>query len=406
MLYDKPIEQITFDDITAFCTERRRESIHLDYKREIDSSIARTIAAMANTWGGLILVGVDEDDSRPRLPVAGIAYEEHLRERVNDIILGNITPPVFPEIQICRSTDNQRALIVVRVAQSNLTPHAIRGNTRVYLRTDTSNQPEELATVDRILWLVDRRQRSASLKEMFYQRADERWISLCAGAGVTARHGELIFGMSPLYPFESLVAYRRLLQEIPNAITARGWSGSSFPPEAVRVVMVPGKDGAVAFLRREHSDYVAYEEINEYGFFYHREDIVMSERPEQGAISHRIYLHTILMRLDLFLEAMGRFYEIIGYWGQLALTVTLHHDGSVVFINLPAPRNHYRIENETPRPVDHNMEFHREFTTVSLREQRSEIIASLISEIGWAAGFPHITVDSVKVLLRENGRAA
>ncbi|GAJ01553.1 unnamed protein product, partial [marine sediment metagenome] len=39
------------------------------------------------------------------------------------------------------------------------TPHAIRGNTRVYIRTDTSNEPEELATVDKVLWLLDKRER-------------------------------------------------------------------------------------------------------------------------------------------------------------------------------------------------------------------------------------------------------
>src|SRR5271157_5965668 len=100
MLYTKTIERITFEDVVNFCAERHRESIHLDYKREIDNSLAKTIAAMANTWGGLILVGVEDDDSRPMLPVEGMYYQERLRERINNIILGNITPPVFPEIQI------------------------------------------------------------------------------------------------------------------------------------------------------------------------------------------------------------------------------------------------------------------------------------------------------------------
>ena len=130
MLYTKGIEKITHQDVLDFCNERYRESIHLDYKVKIDNSLVKTIAAMANTWGGLIIMGVDEVDSKPKLPVEGLEYREHLREQINNLILGNIMPPIFPEIQVCQSEEGNRALIVVRVFQSDLTPHAIRGNTK------------------------------------------------------------------------------------------------------------------------------------------------------------------------------------------------------------------------------------------------------------------------------------
>ena len=90
MLYTKEIKKITFQDIVDFCKEKHRETIHLDYKQEIDSSLAKTIAAMANTWGGVIVIGVEDEDSKPKLPVKGILYKEHLREQINNIILGNI----------------------------------------------------------------------------------------------------------------------------------------------------------------------------------------------------------------------------------------------------------------------------------------------------------------------------
>jgi len=70
MLYTKTIERITFEDVVNFCAERHRESTYLDYKRQIDNSLAKTIAAMANTWGGLVIIGVEDEDSRPRHPVA------------------------------------------------------------------------------------------------------------------------------------------------------------------------------------------------------------------------------------------------------------------------------------------------------------------------------------------------
>lgn len=103
MLYTKEIEKITFQDVIGFCNEKYRETVHLDYKQDIGSSLAKTIAAMANTWGGLSIIGVEDEDSRPKLPVKGIPYREHLREQINNIVLSNIMPPVFPEIQVCSS---------------------------------------------------------------------------------------------------------------------------------------------------------------------------------------------------------------------------------------------------------------------------------------------------------------
>jgi len=94
MIFTKDIEKISFADVVAFCEQRSRENINLDYKKEIDASLTKTIAAMANTWGGMIIIGVEDEDSMSKLPVEGISYEEHLRERINnlgssDILVGN-----------------------------------------------------------------------------------------------------------------------------------------------------------------------------------------------------------------------------------------------------------------------------------------------------------------------------
>src|SRR3989344_7773262 len=210
MLYTKDIEKITFQDVLDFCNQKYRETIHLDYKQEINSGLAKTIAAMANTWGGLIIIGVEDEDSTPKLPIKGIEYKEHLREQINNIVLGNIMPPVFPEIQICPDEKNKKALIVIRVPQSNHSPHAIRSNTRIYIRTDTSNEPEEFATIDRILWLVDRRKKSTELKDGFYETAEKRFNTLCKKDGVVIQHTDAIFSICPPYPFEALIDYRKL----------------------------------------------------------------------------------------------------------------------------------------------------------------------------------------------------
>lgn len=102
---------------------------------------------------------------------------------------------MFPEVQVCPSDDQTTAFIVIRIPQSQLMPHAIRGNTQVYVRTDISNEPEELATLDRVRWLTDRRQRSQELEQTILSRSAARFHTLCERAGITLARGEVAFSM-------------------------------------------------------------------------------------------------------------------------------------------------------------------------------------------------------------------
>lgn len=64
------------------------EGVMLEYKESLSSSIAREIAAFANTAGGRILLGVRDDGT-----VKGIADTNELRARIQDIAR-NCDPPV------------------------------------------------------------------------------------------------------------------------------------------------------------------------------------------------------------------------------------------------------------------------------------------------------------------------
>ena len=72
MLYTKPITEILWDDVEAFCQQRVPEGTYLDYKQDFPKHLQKTIAAMANTLGGVILIGVAEDaEGKPVTPVNG-----------------------------------------------------------------------------------------------------------------------------------------------------------------------------------------------------------------------------------------------------------------------------------------------------------------------------------------------
>ena len=60
MIYTTPIDNITWSAVEEFCAQGIAEGTYLDYKVEFPTELARTIAAMANTLGGVVLIGVEE----------------------------------------------------------------------------------------------------------------------------------------------------------------------------------------------------------------------------------------------------------------------------------------------------------------------------------------------------------
>jgi len=399
MIYTKKIEEITYKDIVDFCNEQIRENISLDYKEAVDSSLAKTIAAMANTWGGLIIIGAEDNDSKPKLPLKGIELKEHLREQVNNIVLGNITPPVFPEIQVCSSDDGKTELIVIRVPQSNTTPHAIRGNTKVYIRTDTSNEPEELATVDRVLWLVNRREKSVELKNNFFDKSQSRLQKL-TGKKVPIEHADIIMSASPLYPYEVMIDYRKLRNGILEQIKTNGF-GQSFPVNVHYASFEPTQNGSYSLIYKQETGFVSYEEVNHYGFFYHRADMARSKKLDDVKIQHLCFQISILVDIDLFLQSMEKFYSILGYWGFIEIRVVLNNIGEVSFTDLPAPRGKYKIENELRTPIDNNLFINKEVSFKDLSEKRMELVISIFTELAWAIGFPWIDEAKIKELFEK-----
>lgn len=178
MLYTKNVSEISWQDVEDFCQQQIPEGVFLDYKENFPAHLDRTIAAMANTLGGIILIGVKANaQNKPQLPLAGVPLAPGLSERVTQTILTNLTPPVFPEIAVCENVSKTHAVIVIRIPQSHQAPHAITHNTDVYLRTADRNQPEARASLDKIEWLKDHRSKSAELRSVLYQRAIERAAS-------------------------------------------------------------------------------------------------------------------------------------------------------------------------------------------------------------------------------------
>lgn len=207
-LWHKPVSEITFADIDEFCRTMQAEGARLDYKGiAFPKDLAKTIAAFANTMGGLIILGIDADKSTNQPiwpPKQGYPTEAGLSERVVQVAQDGIYPPVRVAVSNVIQNDYLAGtvLLVIRIHESREAPHAIEKNRKVYVyeRTDNKNEPYELADMQRIEQLLRRRNvladaREAELQKNLYRAERHMHPSACPIKWMS---------ISPVYPWREI----------------------------------------------------------------------------------------------------------------------------------------------------------------------------------------------------------
>ncbi len=381
MLYTKLINEITWGDIENFCNQRITEGLHLDYKRDFPRRLEKTISAMANTFGGIILIGVKEDDqSKPVVPVAGINFERGLSERVWNIILSNITPIVLPEITVCNNQDDTKACVLIRINQSHQAPHAISGNEKVYLRTGNVNTPEKTANLGEIEWLQNQRKKSVTLRESIIENANERFKYYFKNkTGQTDIIGQFTLSICPLFPKEML-ATPADLNCIYNNIRERNRKYAVPLPEHRRRGIIVQNGSILSKINDQNNSY--HTELNSFGLYFYTETNLISN-PEHDQDDHHILLireSDILGHADLFLDSAEKFYNYLKYRGSLQFNASLNEIRQISFAE------YWGNENQLHPTPDKNMFYSREIPRPPVNEQKIDILFQLIQKIHWTFG--------------------
>ncbi len=219
MFFNKPIHDLTFDDVVEFCKRQIPEGKQLDYKYLLPKNtekFAKVIASFANALGGTIIIGVNDDkNDKPRPPFTGIAYHEKMRNTIEDIIQAYIDPVVFVDVNICISRDGKRMFVVIDIPQSNLTPHLVGKLKRAYVRTGQSSRPEVIVHPTRLPWLLDHRKKSEHLRHILYDKAESHFDNYVKMKNADMSELSIAsLSLLPLYPEEPLLPYPKLPEVI------------------------------------------------------------------------------------------------------------------------------------------------------------------------------------------------
>ena len=138
-LFTDDLAELTHDVLRDFLSRRIPEDVNLEYKAALSPQIQRTVAAMANGYGGLILIGVTEQNG---LPAETPGVELGTRDALVNQLFAKLEPPIEPEIVAVPVELDQRFVLIVRVPPAfGARPIVIDGT--VYVRLRGQTQPAD-----------------------------------------------------------------------------------------------------------------------------------------------------------------------------------------------------------------------------------------------------------------------
>jgi Putative DNA-binding domain len=139
-----------------------REGVRIDFKRpnpktaELDSdaktSICRATAAFSNTLGGLVFVGVREEDHYAR-EIVGVARKGELKTRLDSVIRAGVAPTPRFTIGVAvmdESKGSERDMAVIRVEEGTWPPYCYSesGRQAIVIRSNDRSTPPTLMELD------------------------------------------------------------------------------------------------------------------------------------------------------------------------------------------------------------------------------------------------------------------
>ena len=164
-----PSDALEFQQVLAFCKKQRRENKRLEYKREFGPKpglqVAKEAAAFANTEGGTILWGVEEQEKtgKPKPNQCGTNLGNDPRQTVINACFGEVFPPIEPTVSdfLPNPEDNNKGFLVVRIPASR-DVHTVEERRGIYVRTGDHCKPINKPTDEQIAGMFARREVAVS----------------------------------------------------------------------------------------------------------------------------------------------------------------------------------------------------------------------------------------------------
>jgi hypothetical protein len=127
------LDDLQYQHLETLVTNQVSEAFDLDFKATLygggdrdRNALATDVAALANTAGGLLILGIEEDDQARASAAPGVTVSDAQIRRILQVVGSLVVPlPVFEPLPIRKPGDGGHGFIVVAVTRSALAPHAV-----------------------------------------------------------------------------------------------------------------------------------------------------------------------------------------------------------------------------------------------------------------------------------------
>ncbi len=150
-LYAADLDRLTFDDVSNFVGIGQEEGTRLDYKDQVPQDLGDVVAAFANTYGGLIVLGVSKRTKTPTT-IPGIPKKQaDLKTQLTSKIVDTVYPrPLFEVGVASHSNVAGHDVAVIRVYEGYETPYMYLPHKKVSIRVADQCERASLADLEQL----------------------------------------------------------------------------------------------------------------------------------------------------------------------------------------------------------------------------------------------------------------
>ncbi|WP_201384065.1 helix-turn-helix domain-containing protein [Ktedonobacter sp. SOSP1-85] len=406
-LLSRNIHDIIYDDVVEFCKQKVLESTQLDYKRNIPKDLAKHFATFSNTQGGLIVIGVGEDDKGLPTTFDGVPNDGKLVDRIHQFA-ANVTP--LPTYDVCTTNEQDgNVFILVRIDEGAATPYTTLNDPTVWIRTGNVSTP---ASREELLRLANKRRdaeavRAANItfaEQYFAARVKEveeerRQIIQAGKMGIykyTLGSGETsaIFSLTiqPYYPNKQLTTPQDLLQRRQD-YCGRAYFRSTFINNSPDTL--PG--GIAGFTWHKGNGHVRGEQLYANGV----SNLIIDVLDFNSEVGTRtINLGLVGINLYCHLRLTQNYYKMVGYAGVIVCTISLSGGSGADVTPIGSGNFMYFPRNGKVRLSSYNWSY--EIDTASLYDDSAfkQFFVKLIQDISWSLGIDDAPQAAIEAVLK------
>jgi hypothetical protein len=321
-----------FSAITAFCRisepveDRPQEDYRLDFKQEWKEEAIRVVASFANTFGGILFVGIADEKGKPK-EIIGASSKSEMKTRIASSIASNISPtPAYDIAECAIPTDTTKKVCVIRVRRgTDLYLLTTKGESNpAYVRNADESRPARAAELRALI-----EQRSATTPQSNLARRLDEWQQF----GVTTNGirpnsprlcSEAFLKIITLpTPPSKLVLDQALEEHVFRTVKLRYPGVHGFLPSAVELDEQRGRDSYELRWRHPGLDFERKWRVNSGGEFGFTTQLKYG-LTESGDFWS---LCDVALALIGTLAATGEWWEASGYFGDARLIAWLSVGG-------------------------------------------------------------------------------